>query len=397
MRIFTLLLLVTLIATSCCNNEGLSVSDFKFDGELGCKGAKIEKVGKNHFRLIPGHAPNHPNWPNMIQFEITGNAKGNNLRLDVDFPAKDATYHFDSYFYSWSHNKISWKPIQWLDYQHSESRRSNTLLFPKFKKDVVYVGHQVPLSYATLKKLIRKWKKNPAVKVNTIGKSIEGRDIYRLTVTNHTVNNQKWVHYFTNQHPGEHNAQWRMAGMLEWLISKKGKDYLNNSINHFIFIMYPDGPTNGWYRTGVEGVDGNRAYLHTGADKGLQAHEAYICQKDLEDLMESDKPVTALWTMHTWGGAVEPIMVLGPEFGEEAGEWEEFRETIKNNDDSLLIEPIRVNRGPDFGDNRKWQYGSHAQFGITTVLCEGSGNFHTKEKNIESGEVLIKSISEFYK
>jgi len=378
-------------------NKSLSVSDFKFDGPLGCKGATIEKVGKNHFKLIPGHAPNHSNWPNMIQFEITGNAKGNTLRLDVDFPVQDATYHFDDYFNSWSYDNENWTPVLWREYQHADSRRSNTLVFQEFKEDKVYAGHQVPLSYVKLNSLIEEWEKYPEVKVHTLGKSIEGRNIYRLTVTNHAVKSQKWVHYFTNQHPGEHNAQWRMVGMLEWLLDKKNSAVLDNSICHFVFMMSPDGPSNGWYRTNAQGVDGNRSYFHAGADKDKQAHEAYICQKDLEDLMKSDKPVTDIWSMHTWQGAVEPILIKGPEIGKEVGEWTKFREILIKNDTGLLIEPLRVNVEPEKGNKAYWTYGPYSQFGITAVLCEGAGNFYTKEQNLESGRILIKSISEYYK
>jgi hypothetical protein len=34
----------------------------------------------------------------------------------------------------------------------------------------------------------------------------------------------RWVHYFANQHPGEHNSQWRMVGMVHWLLSDEGAD-----------------------------------------------------------------------------------------------------------------------------------------------------------------------------
>lgn len=394
-----ILLSVSIFLFACMvsgQSKGLSVSDFKFDGPLGCEGATIEEVGKNHFKLIPGHAPNHPNWPNMIQFEITGNAKGNSLRLDVDFPVKDAHYHFDDYFNSWSYDNEHWTPVQWLKYQHADSRRSNVMVFPEFTEDKVYVGHQVPLSFEKLETIIKEWGNHPAVKVNILGKSIEGRNIYRLTVTNQAVKSQKWVHYFTNQHPGEHNAQWRMVGLMEWLLEEKNRAVLNNSICHFVFMMSPDGPSNGWYRTNAQGVDGNRSYFYKGADKEKQAHEAYICQKDLEGLMKSKNPVTDLWSMHTWQGAVEPILIKGPEIGKEVGEWEKFREILIKNDAELLIEPLRVNNEPENGNKAYWTYGPHAQFGITTVLCEGAGNFYTKEKNMESGKILIKSIFEYY-
>lgn len=393
-----LYVVVALVLFSCsAQNKELTVTDFKFDGEFGCQGAVIEKVGKNHFRLIPGHAPEHPNWPNMIQFEITNNAKGNDLRLDVDFPVANASYHFDDYFNSWSYDRANWNPVLWRDYQHADSRRSNVLIFPEFEEDVVYVGHQVPFSYDYLIELISEWKKNPYVEVHDLGKSLQDRDMYRLTVANHSTGDQKWVHYFTNQHPGEHNSQWRMVGMLEWLLSEKGRTFRENSIAHFVFMMSPDAPSKGWYRTNAQGVDGNRSYFPTGADKEKQAHEAYLCQSDLEKLMKSDKPITTIWSMHTWQGAVEPILIRGPEFGRDVDNWMMFRDIMIKNDPSLLIEPLRVNEKPDEGDKSYWTYGPHAQFGITAILCEGAGNFYTKSQNIQSGEVLIKSISEFYK
>ena len=40
--------------------------------------------------------------------------------------------------------------------------------------------------------------------------------------------------------------------------------------------------------------------------------------------------------------------------------------------------------------------GPHVQFGITTVLCEGTGQFTTKPQNLDSGVVLMKSIAEYY-
>lgn len=61
-----------------------------------------------------------------------------------------------------------------------------------------------------------------------------------------------------------------------------------------------------------------------------------------------------------------------------------------------LINPLAVREGmPGYG-SVSWTEGPHEQFGITAILCEGAGAFYTKEKNLESGEVLIKSIAEYY-
>jgi hypothetical protein len=374
----------------------LSTSDFRFDGPFGSEDAVIERVGTNHFKVVLGHAPEHPTWCNMLQFQILRNAKGNRLRLDVYFYGGDA-YRFNHYSHSsWSYDGINWQPIKWQK-ETKESRKGDTLLFPEFEENTVYFGHQVPMSYENVVEMMEKWNKHPHASVHTLGKSLGGRNIYRLEITNPQSlypRNQRWVHYFGNQHPGEHNAQWRMVGMIEWLLSDAGTDCRRRSISHFILMMYPDGPSHGWYRVGLQGVDGNRSYLVTGADKEKQAHEAYITQKDLEELMVSEAPVTDLWSMHTWGGIVEPIMHPGPEMGTVLPSWTKLKNTIKQNDPDQLVKPLAVREEPD--NTTQWNSGPHVQFGITTVLCEGAGNIITKKDNMASGAVLMKSLARYY-
>ena len=373
----------------------LSVNDFVFDGPLGSEGATIEKIDKNHFKVSLGHAPEHTDWANMIQFQIKRNAKGNALRLDV-FHYGGSNYRFNDYFYSYSYDGKNWKPIQWL-YKEKDSSKGDILYFPEFEEDRVFVGHQVPLSYEDITELIKKWEQHPHVKVNVLGQSLGGRNIYRLEITDPQSPypaNTRWSHYITNQHPGEHNAQWRIAGMIDWLLSDEGADCRKRSVCHFIPIMSPDAPSHGWYRVNAQGVDGNRSYFGGGADKEKQAHEAYICQKDLEMLMASNTPVTNVWSMHTWQGIVEPLIMPGPEVGNKIGPWTEFDEIITKNDPYNLIKPLKADKDED---PRYWNTGPHMQFGITTFLCEGAGTIYTKEANVHSGEILMKSLAEYYR
>lgn len=186
-----------------------------------------------------------------------------------------------------------------------------------------------------------------------------------------------------------------MVGMIDWLLSNQAVEYRKRNICHFVIMMSPDAPSHGWYRTNAQGVDMNRSYSVSGSDPKNQAHEAYICQKDLEELMESNAPVTDLWGMHTWGGVVEPICTPGPEMGTAVEQWTELRDIIQRNDPKKLIKPLKITEKE--GSGTYWNNGSHQQFGITTFLCEGAGSFYTKQENLESGVVLMKSIVEFYK
>jgi hypothetical protein len=139
----------------------------------------------------------------------------------------------------------------------------------------------------------------------------------------------------------------------------------------------------------------NRSYKSDGSDPESQAHEACICQKDLEALMASSAPVTDVWSMHTWGGIVEPICIPGPEMGTTVGPWTDLKDIIQRNDPEKLIKLLKTRDTPSHGTY--WTDGPHQQFGITAFLCEGAGSFYTREENLDSGEVLIKSIVEYYK
>ncbi len=386
----------------------LSVDDFTFEGPSGSQGASIERIDRNHFKVTLGHAPAHTDWCNMLQFTILRNARGNRLRLDVVFGGGNA-YRFNHNSSTWSYDRQNWQPIRW-EKQSPDSRKGDTLLFPQFTRDKVYFGHQVPMSYEDLVALMRKWERHPHAEVRVLGKSLGGRNIYRLEVTDPNGPHPKkarWGHYFANQHPGEHNAQWRMAGMVDWLLSDEGADCRRRSICHFILMSSPDGPSHGWYRVAAQGVDMNRSYCAAGADKQKQPHEAYVIQRDLERLMASALPsvgqlrvppngrLTDAWAMHTWGGIVEPILMPGPEMGTTLGPWEEFKTIMQKNDPQGLVKPLKVSK--DRSGATHWNVGPHVQFGISTVLCEGAGTWTSKQRDLDSGVVLIKSIAEYYK
>ncbi|HUT90909.1 MAG TPA: M14 family zinc carboxypeptidase [Thermoguttaceae bacterium] len=374
----------------------LSADDFRFDGPLGSQGARIDEVGENHFKIRLGHAPEQPTWCNMLYFQIVRDAEGNKLRLDVEFQGGDA-YRFNHNSATWSYDAENWRAIRWCD-PDQPTERGDSLLFPEFSEDVIFFGAQVPLSFERIEALIGRWARHPHVAVHVIGKSLGGRKLYRLEITDPESPHRKtsrWVHWFGNQHPGEHNAQWRIVGMIDWLLSDDGDDFRRRSVCHFVPMTSPDGPSSGWYRVNAQGVDMNRSYFSSGADEEDQAHEVYVVQRDLERLMASDSPVTSLWSMHTWSGPVEPILVPGPEVGSTIGPWEEFREVLLKNDPRRLVEPLKTRDKPK-GAKTTWNEGPHVQFGISNVLCEGSGGWTSKEDCLEAGAVLMRSISEYY-
>jgi len=365
----------------------LSVSDFRLDGPLGSHRSVMTKVKKNHFKMTLGDQPGIPHQAAFVYFIITGNAKGNTLRLDVD-PGKGRNASYREYFHSWSYDGKNWKPIQW---------KGNGFTFPTFAQDVVYFGNQVPMSYEDLVEMVNAWRKSPFVAVKIVGQSYEKRNLYRLEVTDRKSphpGKDRWVHYFANQHGGEGNAQWRIVGMLNWALSDEARHFRRRTICHFVIMMSPDSPSHGWMRANAQGQDMNRSYLPGGADPKRQTTEPYRWQEDFEKIMASESPVTSIWSCHTWGGKVDILYNEGPEVGKQVGPVSEFGKMLDGVDTENLINPLRRKEG---GARTKWSLGPHKQFGITAFLCEGGGGIHTKEDNMQSGAVIIKALGRYYK
>ncbi|MEX0594463.1 MAG: M14 family zinc carboxypeptidase [Balneolaceae bacterium] len=396
------LFFVLVLFTGACGSEGdpavpLSVGDFKFDGPHGSDGARIEKVGENHFKIELGDAPNQPGWPNKLNFEITDHARGNDLVLDVSFDGGPGM-SFNEYFQSWSYDRQTWHPVLW-ERGHRDSPQEDRLVFGEFEQDRVFVGTQLPLSFEEAEKLLQAWDQHPDATLHTVGESLQGRPLYRLEITSSDSDiprSDRWVHYMANQHPGEHNSQWRIAGVAEWLLSDDGQEARENSIVHLILYMSPDAAHHGWYRVNEEGVDMNRSFSPTGANQEEQAHEAYYWQRDLEEIMASESPVTTIWAMHTWQGLVEPLLRRGPEFGDHVGPWTELRDRLLEADPDSLIKPLALREGePSYG-NVSWSDGPNHQFGMTAILCEGGSHLYTKEENMSSGRAIIEALTSFY-
>ena len=376
--------------------NALDVDDFTFEGPLGSAGATIESVDTNHFKVTLGHAPEQPTWSNKVQFTILQHAKGNSLTLDVSFPI-GGSYHFNEYFYSYSYDGEHWHPVQWQK-GRDVSTTEDTLIFPEFTEDKIYVGHQVPFSYEDFLRYKAQWAQHPDVSSVKLGESLGGRDLWRLDITNAESaipKDKRWVHHISNQHPGEFNSHWRIVGLVEWLLSDAGKGARDRMIFHIVPFLSPDAPSQGWYRVNAQGIDMNRSYFVKGADAEKQAHEPYLMQKDLESLMVSEAPVTTIWSMHTWGGNVEPLVRTGPEFETAVGSVAYFEAILHRLDPTGLVIPLKARTGEVNGTY--WSGGPHTQFGITGFLCEGAGALYTKEENKESGRILAQGIAEFYR
>lgn len=381
--------------SDACHAAELSVEDFKFDGEYGSEGASIEQVGKNHFRIKLRKVPENQSWTNMVQFIITGNAKGNSLQIDIDGRTNETGLRK---FVSWSHNQEDWSPVLRKTTQQ-DGVTTTSLRFPEFKEDVVYVGGEVPLSYEHCVRLLKEFEKHPSATLTSIGKSLRGRDLYRLTITEPegpVPMEKRWAHHFVNLHCYEYNAQWRMIGMIKYLLSDEGLDSRQRHVWHFVVQMNVDGAAAGYGRVNSQGLDMNRAYSHKGSNSQTQAFEAFLVQRDLEDLVSSDISITTTCEMHTWDGPkVDPMMRPGKDMAARGKEWTGIQESIEKFDTQKQFNPM-VKLPENQLSPTHWCSGTFMQFGVTAICFEGGGDIYHLEETLNTGKVIAQAYSDFY-
>lgn len=378
-----------------CHAGELTVEDFRFDGEYGSKDATIERVGRNHFRMSLRRIPENPKWTNMVQFIIEKNAAGNSLRIDIE--GRDNENGIRT-FVSWSHDREHWNPVK-REIREENGVRFATLNFPEFKENVVYIGGEVPLSYEHCVRLLKKYEQHPHATLHTIGKSLARREIYRLTITDPqspVPAEKRWGHHFVNLHCYEYNSQWRMIGMIDWLLSEEALDSRQRHVWHFVIQSNVDGPSAGLGRVNLQGRDMNRSYSHTGSDSHTQAHEAFLIQQDLEELVLGDTSITTTCEMHTWDGAnVDSMIRSGKDMELRSKTWKDFEATIKKYDTRKQFNAMMF-LSPDKLYPTQWCSGTYAQFGVTAVCFEGGGDIYHLPDTLHTGKVIAQAYSDFY-
>lgn len=365
-------------------------------GPLGSEGIQFESLGVGSYRATLAAARGFPAVPNALQFRVRG-AAGIPLEIEARFEYPDPRGKLDEYFHSASLDFESFLPLHWSE---PINGRVNRLIIPATGWNEFHVGMQFPFPAEALETRLARWGRHPHADVDTLGTSIEGRPIRRITITDPSSpapRTSRWHHYLVNQHPGEGNARWRISGMIDWLLSDEPAaiDLRQRAIVTAVPLLCPDGPANGWRRVNADGIDMNRCFRPEGPDQRNQTHEAWLFQSELEALHQGPTPVDTLWCMHTWPGIVEPIMDgLGPEFGRQVGNFEALAASFREHTSPSRLKPLRNRETP--GLPVTWNGGPRRRYGITTALIEGGGNPPQLDEHPAAGAELMHVIASFW-
>jgi hypothetical protein len=254
------LLLVFLLPPS-----GIGVSTHFEGGSLG----KVEQVSPTHLRCaVEGqsdqdHRNRQGDW---YYFELTGlphqpitldfvdlveeyNYKGPVYSLD---PGIRPVYSYDGA--NWHHftdDEVSW-----------DNREPHLTLHFTPQHDHLWIAHVEPYTNKDLAALLDSFRTSPYLHVESVGRTVEGREMPLVTISNPQIPEAKkkviWLMF--RQHAWETGSSWAGDGAMRFLLSNQERAaQIRDQVMFKIFpLADPDGVADGGVRYNRNGYDLNR-------------------------------------------------------------------------------------------------------------------------------------------
>lgn len=213
-----------------------------------------------------------------------------------------------------SYDQKEWERITDVQYDGSEY----TLTFSRFfEQNEVWIAYAHPYPYEQVLAFIESIITNPLVSVETIGQSVEGRDIDLITIEKADVpaDNKKTVLTMALQHPGEDAGGYFTEGMIRQLLSEDAAadTLLSKYIFKFIPVMNPDGLVNGTTRYNMNMEDLNSEWDdHSEDTQNAPVEPEVLCvQNWIRDWYADGNKIDLFTDLHCHGQKEQYMLFFG--------------------------------------------------------------------------------------
>lgn len=128
------------------------------------------------------------------------------------------------------------------------------------EKSTFWIAHIEPYTGARLDALLERSRPHRDLKIETIGKTVEGRDLRLLTVSNRDIPDatKPTIWLMARQHAWESGTSFVAEGFLLYLLSEEAADLRQRARWKILPMMDPDGVARGGVRFNRNGYDVNR-------------------------------------------------------------------------------------------------------------------------------------------
>jgi len=131
--------------------------------------------------------------------------------------------------------------------------------------DAIWFAYFAPYSLERHADRLARWQRDPRVRVEVLGRTLDGQDLDLLTMGE----GARAIWILARQHPGETMAQFFVEGLLERLLDDDDPvalGLLERATFRVVPNMNPDGSRRGHLRTNAVGTNLNRAWLEPSMD-----------------------------------------------------------------------------------------------------------------------------------
>jgi hypothetical protein len=293
-------------------------ADFE-GGSIG----KVEQVAENHFRCaVEGQSDQdgRNRQANWYYFRID-NAGGRPLTLDLVDLVGEYNYRAGTHAVTkgtrpvYSGDDRAWKHFRDTEVEWDEKTIRVRLRFTPAGNQV-WIAHVAPYTTRHLDRLLSEFAGSRFLRREAIGKTVRGRDMPLLTVTDPTVpeSGKKVVWLMARQHAWETGTSWVADGALRFLLSSDQEAArIRREVIFKIFPMAdPDGVAGGGVRFNVNGYDLNRNW---DAVDPAKMSEISAQRKAVLDWVDAGRRLDLFLTLHNTETAE---YLEGPEPGDAA-------------------------------------------------------------------------------
>ncbi|HUS08471.1 MAG TPA: M14-type cytosolic carboxypeptidase, partial [Bryobacteraceae bacterium] len=237
-------------------------ADFE-GGSLG----RVENVGPHQYRAhVLGQVDqNGRNRQASWYYFRVDHAKDRTLTFDmVDLPGeynyrpnKGAITQDTPPFYSY--DQVTWHPVEDAVFDAAEPKLRFRIAS---KSDRLWIAHVPPYTNSTFANLVRDVSKSPHVRRTSVGRSVEGREIPLLTITDTSYpdDGKKVIWLMFRQHAWEAGSSWTGEGLIRSVTSGDplAARIRRETILKILPLCDPDGVAHGGVRFNRHGYDLNR-------------------------------------------------------------------------------------------------------------------------------------------
>jgi hypothetical protein len=172
-------------------------------------------------------------------------------------------------------------------------------------QDTLWIAHIPPYTHSDLLHLLAEIDGSPHARVEVIGKTVQGRDLHLVTVTDFSVADdaKKVVWLQARQHAWEAGTSQVLEGALRFVTSddEKARELRRQVIFKFTPMVDPDGCANGGVRFNANGYDVNRHWDEVdlrNKEKLRLMPEIWYVKRAVYAQMDSTHPIDLMVNMH---------------------------------------------------------------------------------------------------